>query len=184
MKAKTAHLCLRDQSAFCLSPHFDVFDAAKAPFMFIFQYLKSEQLYIVPNSTLVKMASDLGKPKQPVTLLPMSGRCGSTLLVQMFNNLPQVRIQSEPWVLLHVHMLWKAGRISDAQEKELLKAATFLLLKPDPTGKVTHLAIKFNMFNIAQVPKMKELIPHAKVFFATRNMKDTFLVNQDHPVKS
>ena len=59
----------------------------------------------------------------------------------------------------------------------MVEAALLLLLKPDPTGNITHHALKFSPFCTAQVPLMKEFVPHAKVYFVTRNAKKTMLVS-------
>ncbi len=38
-----------------------------------------------------------------LTLMNITGRSGSTLICQMLNLVPGVRVISEPWVLDHIH---------------------------------------------------------------------------------
>ena len=102
--------CFRTHTIFCISRKVDVFQTKDAPFIFLAHYNNAEQFYILPNKTLLKMGDDLGMPKMPVTIVSMSARCGSTLLVQVRMKAP--RHKNKEWSLfsplrcLEISQMW------------------------------------------------------------------------------
>jgi hypothetical protein len=48
----------------------------------------------------VRLAEEVGDPQGTLVLLSNSGRCGSTLLTQLFENMPNTTAISEPEVLM------------------------------------------------------------------------------------
>ena len=72
------------------------FDSKHGPFFYNVQYKKCTELIIVPIHFFVRLA-DSGKPLGPkIVLLSSTGRCGSTLLTQMFEAIPGTITISEP----------------------------------------------------------------------------------------
>lgn len=59
----------------------------------------------------------------------MTGRCGSTLLCQMFNKLPKTTVMSEPWALLHAREWYHKGSFARNQYEKLVGSLAKLLLK-------------------------------------------------------
>ena len=95
----------------------------------------------------------------------------------MLHQVPGVRVLSEPWSLFDLHFLYKEKRITLAQYKHLLQAALRLQLKPDLDGKVEHMVVKLTPNCIPQCTMMKDLLPMAKFYFQTRNLKATIIVS-------
>ena len=98
----------------------------------------------------------------------------------MLSKIAGVRVMSEPWSLLDLHLLYKRKEISMAQHKDLLKAALRLQLKPDSSGRVTHMVLKLTPHCIAQCGMMKEILPRANLYFQTRNLESTMRVCHEH----
>lgn len=70
---KWAWFCVTDPS----NPDQDILDNAKAPFMFVFQLLWSQQLVIIPLNTLFKLGEEVGDPNDKVvTVVDMTGERG------------------------------------------------------------------------------------------------------------
>ena len=65
----------------------NVYDLKIVPFAFLSQYLFAEKLLIVDISTLHEIASKLEGPKGNCIMINNIGRCGSTLLCQVSNNI-------------------------------------------------------------------------------------------------
>ena len=77
----------KNQVWFCVSPNINVYDLKIVPFAFLSQYLFAEKLLIVDISTLHEIASKLEGPKGNCIMINNIGRCGSTLLCQVSNNI-------------------------------------------------------------------------------------------------
>ena len=86
----------KNQVWFSVSPNYDVYHIGKIPFAFLAQYLKSEKLLIVDHATLHRMAEQLNSPQGNCILMNNTARCGSTLICQLFNRVPNTLVQSEP----------------------------------------------------------------------------------------
>ena len=62
----------------------DVYDLTIFPFAFMSQYYTSEKILIIDHSTFHKIAEKSGGPIENCILINNTGRCGSTLLNQVF----------------------------------------------------------------------------------------------------
>jgi hypothetical protein len=79
---------------FCVSPvEVDVYDPVSFPFAWICQYMVAEELIFIPLWAFHQLADELGDPPQSkqVFIIANTARCGSTLLCQIFNKLPNTR---------------------------------------------------------------------------------------------
>ena len=62
----------------------DVYDLTIFPFAFMSQYYTSEKILMIDHSTFHKIAEKSGGPIENCILINNTGRCGSTLLNQVF----------------------------------------------------------------------------------------------------
>ena len=68
------------------------------------QFLAVRELIILPHSSFNRLADDAGDPMdRRMTFVNNTGRCGSTLLVQMISQTPRSRVISEPWCFSHIN---------------------------------------------------------------------------------
>ena len=68
--------------------------------MYINQYNLCSELIRMPNESFLRLADELGDPMGKIVILSNTGRCGSTLLTQLFEQLPKTVAISEPEVLM------------------------------------------------------------------------------------
>ncbi len=79
---------------FCVSPEaVDVYDTSVCPFVWVGQFFTAKKLIIMPLWSYHRLADELGDPPRgkEVFIIFNTARCGSTLLCQMFNKLPNTR---------------------------------------------------------------------------------------------
>ena len=160
---------------FCVTtdPKVDVTDTKTSPFMFHQQYVKAEYLLIAPRDVIEKLAVEIGDPKEKVTWLDMTGRCGSTLVCAMLSNVPNVRALSEPWVLVHAQKLYVQGSLTIKEYKNLLQVIIRILCKPNLERTDSHVFVKSTLHCNPQTELIKELYPDFKFMFITRHMMQT-----------
>ncbi len=93
----------------------DFYDTKRIPFCFFAYEHLAKKLLIVPIASFHRLAEQLGDPKVPVCLFGMTARCGSTLMAQILNRVPNTRSMSEPFVLAYAYSMFNRGQI-DMQE--------------------------------------------------------------------
>ena len=81
-------------------PNKDVLKHTTGPFMYINQFKMCSELIRMPLESFLRLADQVGDPKGKLVILSNTGRCGSTLLTQLFEALPHTVAISEPEVLL------------------------------------------------------------------------------------
>lgn len=81
-------------------PNKDVLKHTTGPFMYINQFNLCSELIRMPLESFLRLADEVGDPKAKLVILSNTGRCGSTLLTQLFEDLPQTVAISEPEVLM------------------------------------------------------------------------------------
>ena len=110
-------------------PNKDVLKHTTGPFMYINQFKLCSELIRMPIESFLRLAEEIGDPKGKLVILSNTGRCGSTLLTQLFEELPNTVAISEPEVL----MAFTHGKEFDDEEpkrkQEILQACIRLLCK-------------------------------------------------------
>jgi hypothetical protein len=143
---------------FCVTdPSVDVYDLSKFPFVWAAQFMMAQELIIMPLWAFEKLAeeelTDPGSDGREVILVNNTARCGSTLLCQMLNKLPNTRSMSEPWATTLAHTYYIKGKIShqgDDYEK-ILKSITRLQCKHEHNRQIDRIFLKHSVWSAAQV---------------------------------
>ena len=105
-------------------------------------------------------------------LLYSVGRCGSTLMSEVFNQLDDVVSLSEPDVFTQLLKMRRADGKHDVWLKRLLKTSLLSLMKPMPLKRPLKYVIKFRSFGIELIDLISEMFPHAQNLFMYRNAED------------
>ena len=146
------------------------------PFLIIAQCNAAKQLIVMPHSSFNQLAAEIGAAPsdRKLTFVNMTARCGSTLLGQIIAQIPNTRVLSEPWALVHVNCLLNCNRISEAGFKTLLRNVVKILCNWEHNKQIKHIFIKATAFMAPAFPMLKELFPGAKFIFNTRNFQPSF----------
>ena len=78
----------------------DVLKNSSGPFMYINQFNLCSELIRMPLESFLQLSEEVGDPKGKLVILSNTGRCGSTLLTKLFEELPNTVSISEPEVLM------------------------------------------------------------------------------------
>ena len=82
-------------------PEVNIYDTKKFPFFFIAQRKNAIRTFEIPISELIKLGEKIGDPKCRVAWVNHTGRCGSTLVAQGLNAIPDCTVisESQEWLV-------------------------------------------------------------------------------------
>ena len=112
-------------------------DLSEAPFYYQAQFQHALRLIAVPYEDLHRLAREAGDPFEKLVLIYSVGRCGSTLLSRVFNQVHEVVSLSEPDVFTQIVGLRNPDGSRDRDIEELLLSCTRILGNPF-LGKPFH----------------------------------------------
>ena len=147
-------------------------DLSQAPFFFQAQFEHATHVVTVPFKTMLALAEQSQPDDSALILLYSVGRCGSTLLSEAFNQLPEVASLSEPDVFTDLLRLREPDGSRDAEISELLHACLVALMKPLPPKRPLFWAIKFRSYGVELADLIADRFPHARPLFMYRNAED------------
>ena len=145
-------------------------DLSQPPFYYLAQYEHAEKLIAVPFEDLPELVNRIDRIEQLITIYSV-GRCGSTLLSKVFNQLDTVLSLSEPDVFSQIVGLRNGDRSNDEEIMELLKACIYLLAKQTEPQKFCCV-IKLRGIGIGLGELIARSFPDAKSIFLYRNAED------------
>ncbi|XP_012944564.1 uncharacterized protein LOC106013418 [Aplysia californica] len=146
----------------------DVHHSRTSPFMYMAQFEHAITLYCIPLGHFHKLADEVGNPQIPVIWISNTGRCGSTLLVQMLENVPGTRCMSEPDALTNISLMDRAEQMSKEGINKALCSTIRMLCKPAPG--IQRIAIKSRFNCVTEVDQVIQLFPEFHHLYMYRNM--------------
>jgi hypothetical protein len=146
-------------------------DIYQPPFFYQAQYEHAQRLFAVSFEELSQLAQNIN-PIENLVLIYSVGRCGSTLLSNVFNQLDTVISISEPDVFSQLVAMREPNGSNDNQIVGLLKICLAIQCKNNMIEKNSCYVIKFRSFCIQLADLIAQVVPDAKVIFLYRNAKD------------
>lgn len=144
-------------------------DLLQAPFYFQAQYEAAQQLIAVPYATLHQLAAQHLLDPTRIMLIYSTGRCGSTLVSRVFEQISAVASFSEPDVFTQLLMLRSAGQASDAMiQALLLDCLKLMCLQASLVGK-QRWAFKFRSYVTSLSDLLYQAVPEARLVFLYRH---------------
>lgn len=145
-------------------------DLSQAPFLYQAQFEQAQQVYLVPYEMFFRLAETHTNRGDALIFIHSTGRCGSTLLSSIFNQIPDVVSLSEPDVYTLLVSLRNVERVPELEISNLLAACTRFLCKSTP-GKLApaRWAIKFRSMCLELGDLLYAQFPLAKTLFLYRN---------------
>jgi hypothetical protein len=147
-------------------------ELSNAPFFFQAQYEYSQQLIAVPLENLPQLMTAIEEPIEKLIMIYSVGRCGSTLLSKVFNQIETVLSLSEPDVFSQILSLRNPDGSNDAEIAQLLKICIYLLSKPALKGKQSCCVLKLRSFCIELGDLIYQAFPDSQMIFLYRNAED------------
>jgi len=163
----TLWISTADQAVFTVSQE-DIYDTRSHPFAVVAQFNTARQLVIISHRTMHKLADEI--EDKALVVIHYTARCGSTLLCQMFHQLPDTRVVSETWAFLKVHQLFKTGNMTRSELEVLTRSMAKMYMK---SGTFQRVVLKITFFCSPMMPVIKSVFPSAHLIFNTRNIDDS-----------
>jgi hypothetical protein len=116
-------------------------DLAKVPFVYQTQYEQAQRLIALSYDSFIQLARELPSAENLI-MIYMTGRCGSTLLSHVLNELDTVLSLSEPDVATQFVHLRSAYSGRKAELCELLDCTVRVLFKPTEVKIPSTIALK------------------------------------------
>jgi hypothetical protein len=143
-------------------------DLAKVPFVYQTQYEQAQRLIAIPYQSFIQLAHDL-PPVNHLIMIYMTGRCGSTLLSHVLNELDTVLSLSEPDVATNFVHLRRVYDAQDAELRELLDCTVRVLFKPTALKTPSTFALKLRSEGTQVMDLFQATFPQAKNLFLYRD---------------
>ncbi|MFB8787450.1 MAG: sulfotransferase [Potamolinea sp.] len=144
-------------------------DLSQAPFFYEAQYEYAERLFAVPFEDINQLVEEIKEPIEQLVLIYSVGRCGSTLLSKVFNQLDTVVSLSEPDIFSQIVGIRHSDGSNDNELAALLRNCIYLLCKPTLKRKHSCYILKFRSIVIELGDLLYQAFPQAKVIFLYRN---------------
>ncbi|WP_299489627.1 sulfotransferase [Acaryochloris sp. IP29b_bin.137] len=164
-------LDLQNQKAIFVETPSNIF-LADASFVHQTQYEYAQKLIAVPFQDLFQLAEAWESPIKQLVIVYSVGRCGSTLLSKVFNQVDSVVSLSEPDFFSQIVAIRNTDGSNDQEITQLLKICIVLLGKTTLKGESSCLIIKLRSFCIELGDLIYKAYPDAKVLFLYRNLED------------
>jgi len=165
---KRAYFCVSNEGV-------DPYHSSTGPFLWANTFIAAEKLLVLDIDHFHRLAEHRGNPfvtdNLKITLIHMTARCGSTLLCQILEKVPRVKVMSEPNVFSYICNLYLQGNISYVEYQRLLESTFRLQCKK--AKNIDHIVIKWAVVATPAIPFLKEKYPELNLIFNTRNIKET-----------
>ena len=150
-------------------PQVDVTHSSTHFFFYSAQHIHARRIIRMSMGSFIRLADQLPDQNSTMVFLNNTGRCGSTLFCQMFEQTGHTASLS-PFSLV---ISWRKGEIfrnlPDKDFKKLLSASIRILCKPLNKREVQAYIIKPQAHNMSMASLFAELFPQSKQLFMYRN---------------
>jgi hypothetical protein len=143
-------------------------DLAKAAFVYQTQYEQAQRLIAIPYDSFTQLAHELPEVNHLIVIY-MTGRCGSTLLSHVLNELDTVLSLSEPDVATQFVHLRSADNARDAELRDLLDCTVRVLFKPTASKTPSTFALKLRSEGTQVMDLFQATFPQTKNLFLYRD---------------
>ncbi|MCP4417800.1 MAG: sulfotransferase [Chloroflexi bacterium] len=147
-------------------------DLSQRPFLYQAQYDNAIRLYSITYKSFFKLAEMVRQPDKKLILIHSVGRCGSTLLNTVFNNLDDVLSLSEPGAFTEFVRRREPDGRNEAEITRLLDAVIQVQCRPSTQISPMVYAIKFRSFSTMTIDLLHRVAPQSKHIFLYRNAED------------
>ena len=139
------------------------------PFLYMTQFQYCQRVITMPMESFHKVAQEAGDVIHPVIWLSNTGRCGSTILGQIFESVSSTMLVSENDALTNLGYL--KAEIPLTEYDEILVSIVRMICKPYPGMK--RFCIKPRSCGMVHMEAIARLFPQIRQLFLYRNSLET-----------
>ena len=147
-------------------------DLSQRPFLYQAQYENALRAYSMSYKSFLKLADMVRQPQKELILIHSVGRCGSTLLNTVFNNLDEVLSLSEPEAFTEIVKRRESDGSNEDEMARLLDAVIQVQCRPSNQITPQKYVIKFRSFSTVMIDLLHRVAPQSKHIFLYRNAED------------
>ena len=152
----------------------NIYSSDENPFLYMAQFNRSKNVIKMPLKLFHAFAKKIGDPTMPVIWTSHIGRCGSTLLGQLFEKIPGTQLFAEPDAPTNIDYMEKMKEISEYERVELIRSTVRFLCKPHPGTK--RVVIKTRHICAPLMMDITKLFPTIKQIFLYQKLQRDCLV--------
>ena len=149
----------------------NIYSSDVHPFFFVAQFLNASKVIKILIKDFVTLADKIGDPTASVIWISNTGRCGGTMLCQVFETLPGTLVINEPDTPTNVYNLRVYNKILVSEYQILLKSVIRFLCKP--RSGITRICIKPRPMCSAMMMDVNMLGLDIRQIFVYRNCLDS-----------
>ena len=152
----------------------NIYSSDTFPFFFAAQFIHGTHVIRMDIECFHSLADQVGDPSVPVTWMSNTGRCGSTMMCQIFESVEGTLVMAEPDAVQNVFYLLQDRNyigISTKDCQRILKSTVRMLCKP--RAGTERIFIKLRSSCTALMADMSTLFPDIKHLFLYRNCEET-----------
>jgi hypothetical protein len=144
-------------------------DLTLDPFLYQAQYKKAIRVITMPYALFHQFAALLTHSEPQMIFIHSVGRCGSTLLSNVFNKVSGTMSLSEPDAFTAIVRERRLDGKNDPEMVQLLRAVLRVQSRPFTTGEPARVVVKFRSFSTVITDLLHHAAPQAKHIFLYRN---------------
>ena len=149
----------------------NIYSSDAFPFFYVGQFIYSTKVIKITIECFHSLAEEVGNPAVHVVWLSNTGRCGSTMVNQVFESVEGTLVMAEPDALQNVFYLLQYSDISVEGYNRMLMSTVRLLCKPRPGTERIFITLRSSC--TALMADISMLFPDIKQMFMYRNCLDT-----------
>ena len=150
----------------------NIYSSDENPFFYVAQFCRAKYVIRMSIESFHGLAEKIGDPSLPVIWVSNTGRCGSTMLCQVFESAPGTIVMSEPDVISNISLQTNDG-LGESERENVLRSAIRVLCKPKPGTE--RFVVKTRSVSTALMMDITKLFPYIKQIFMYRNCFETLL---------
>ena len=176
----TAFLQMRNLSLYCIDVDKKLaafvetpnnINLHETPFYWESQYKHAKRVYLMPFEVFLSFDYD-GLNDTKSVLIYSVGRCGSTLISNIFREISGIVSISEPDVYFQISLLRRKKAIDEFEAKKLINSSTNFICKSIDSDIPKLFVIKFRSPVIKIHRDISNILPNSKNIFVYRNAED------------
>ena len=149
----------------------DIYNSNVHPFFYVAQFLFARNVIKMPITEFVTLAERIGDPKVPVIWVSNTGRCGGTMLCQLFETVPGTLLIHEPHSPLNLSHLQENRALNSTQYEAVLKSIIRVICKP--REGVKSFCVKHDVLCTIMMKDIARLMPNIRQVYIYRNSLKT-----------
>ena len=149
----------------------NLFHSDTHPFAFVSQFLNATKIIRMSVGDFVKLAEKLGDPTVSVVWIANTGRCGGTMLAQLFETIPGTLVIHEPDPPTNLYHLYEYNLLPMSEYHTLLQSTLRIMCKS--RKGITRICIKPRPICNLMMTDISKQCLDIKQLFLYRNCLDT-----------